>query len=501
MSWNLLGRAAVAAFVTAIHLPFYFWDRKKGKHVGFTRQSAPPILFLLFFPPFYFLSRSIFLIQYFLSFLISYAVYSALLLALTPLLRKRYSAELCADLWLLPNISYYLFLFSFDFHKPFVILRVGRIWFLALLGLWMAGFLVVLVWKIFSHFRFRRRLLRRAEQDDHLSYVYVEQRSKILSEKEQERYRLPNREQVVYSPDAVSPLTIGLFKRRIVVPRRYYTDEELDLILRHEATHLIRRDNHTKFFLSFMSACYWFLPNSWIGLSRAAEDLELCCDEIATEDLNPEERKQYAELLLSNAGTAPGFTTCLSASASGLRYRLRRILHPIKAKSGVALLAAVMFLFLFGLQAVGLAPGVGSLDRVAFAKISDPETVVMSFCEEEDRWLWDVFPCDEAALHTVLADIEVYRADGYLDEVQVFQEPLKLAFMVFDGSLAAVITCYESFATVDVYKVYSGRGGVFLHLDPQNREWKRDRLQQTYLYAAAPDWDALYALAEARTID
>lgn len=48
-------------------------------------------------------------------------------------------------------------------------------------------------------------------------------------------------------------------------------------------------------------------------------------------------RRQYAELLLQTAGDERGFTTCLSATAGALRYRLRNIMTPGKKRTGAIL--------------------------------------------------------------------------------------------------------------------------------------------------------------------
>ena len=489
-------RAVAIIWCVCIYLLPFLPERKRGEHFGPTAWVFLPIILLIAIPGALLLNESFVYAQEFFSFLMSYAVYSALLLALTPLLRKRYSAECCANFWLLPNISLFFLIFGRELLQPFAVLRIGRVWFWALLGVWAAGFLGVLDWKIVSHLRFRRRLLKRAGQDDYLSYVYVEQRYSILTELEKKRNHLPNRNAIVYSPDAVVPLSIGLFKRRIVLPKRYYEEEDLNLILRHETTRLLRDDNGTKFFLTFLSACYWFLPFSWLGLSRAADDLELCCDEIATARLTPEERKRYAELLLSNAGSAPGFTTCLSASAAGLRYRLQRILHPVKAKSGRILAIAAAILFMFSLMLVCFAPGVGGLDNVTFSKVPDAQVVRMRFGEEEKTREWDSYACDEAALRDALSQIEAYRADNCLDGKQDKWGEVKFALTLIGGTRAVQITFWENAAFADYYKVRpDSTGGAILKDDDQGRAWKTDGTKQTFLYDAPPDWDALLALA------
>ena len=56
------------------------------------------------------------------------------------------------------------------------------------------------------------------------------------------------------------------------------------------------------------------------GISRAAVKRA----ETVLLDADSSVKRQYAGLLLKTAGDERGFTTCLSASAGALRYRLKR---------------------------------------------------------------------------------------------------------------------------------------------------------------------------------
>ena len=58
-------------------------------------------------------------------------------------------------------------------------------------------------------------------------------------------------------------------------------------------------------------------------------------------------RKKYAGLLLKAAGEPIGFTTCLSASAQSLRYRMRSTLDEKKKRIGTWVLFFVMFFSCF----------------------------------------------------------------------------------------------------------------------------------------------------------
>lgn len=293
--------------------------------------------------------------------LLSLFALTLLLLALTPLLRKRFSAGDCAELWLLPGllmgVSVYFFRMPFT---PWLVIRLPRTLLTVLLAVWIAGFLVVLGWKVLSHLRFRESILRGAVPASEADHALFREVWNPLSG---ENKRLGQRLRIVRSPAAVSPLSVGLFPRTtcLVLPQREYSEAELRLIFRHECLHLLHRDNAAKFSIAFLCAAGWFIPSLWPGLRRASEDLELRCDEEATAGMGEEQRRAYAALLLENAGTAEGFTTCLSASASGLRYRLGRVLRPETRRSGLAVIALLSALFVFSLWSVGAAMDVGTV--------------------------------------------------------------------------------------------------------------------------------------------
>lgn len=281
-----------------------------------------------------------------------------LLLVLTPLLRKGFSAEGCALLWLIPGVSCFfcMLLYSGNALRPLRVLWLPRWSWILLFGLWAAGFLVVMVWRIRSHNQFRKTLLQDAELAPEAEQAILSGVQKGLSFRKKYQGGLPK---LYRSPAATAPLSVGLLDPCLVLPCREYSPDELRMIFWHELLHLYRGDNRTKLDLTIICAAGWFLPSLWLGMKKASEDLELCCDEIATEDFDEARRMEYSALLLSNAGTSKGFTTCLSASASGLRYRMARVLHRKKRLFGIlpaALLAAIV-VFLFGVVNLGASTG------------------------------------------------------------------------------------------------------------------------------------------------
>ena len=345
-----LPAALFCGAITALILGAARIVQKKGQHryTSLIPHLGKYLLFALFLPIIMevFGSRTL-PITFVANVFLSAVLCTLLLLVLTPLLRKIFSAEGCAMLWLIPGLScFFCMLFSSgNGMLPLRVLWLPRWSWLLIFGLWAAGFLGVLFWKIRSHLLFRKSLLRDAELAPEEEQAILSGVQKGLSFQKKYQGILPK---LYRSPAATAPLSVGLIDPCLVLPCRDYSPDELRMIFWHELLHLYRGDNRTKLDLTIICAAGWFLPSLWLGMNKASEDLELCCDEIATEDYDETRRREYSALLLSNAGTSRGFTTCLSASASGLRYRMARILHRKKRLFGIlpaGLMAAVIVLF------------------------------------------------------------------------------------------------------------------------------------------------------------
>ena len=267
-------------------------------------------------------------------------IYYVLLLAMMPRLRRWVSARVCAMLWLLPD---WLYVFAGRPDRPtdgkMLVLHAPGVLVYVLLAIWAVGAVGVMVWKSGSHLAFRRRILKNAVPvtDGQTLHVW---------EAELERAWIRKcRWKLVRSEAVTTPLSIGLFNRttRVVLPMRDYTQEELSLVLRHEIIHISRRDPGAKFFLAFCTAMCWFNPLMWAAMRKSADDFELSCDESVLLDEPSPVRRQYAELLLQTAGDERGFTTCLSATAGALRYRLKAVMKPEKKRTGAILVGLTLF--------------------------------------------------------------------------------------------------------------------------------------------------------------
>lgn len=353
------------------------------------------------------------------------SLYYALLLPALPWLRRHFRARACAMLWLLPN---YLYLWQQDLPRPLLVLHCGEPLLRGLFALWALGVVSVLGYYVLSHLLFRRSLLKEATEvcETSIRRVFEEEVERAAFKKP--KFRL------MRSSAIETPLTIGLFARRVrlLLPDKSYSEEELRLIFRHELIHIGREDAWSKFFLCFCTAMCWFNPLMWRAMGRSAEDMELSCDETVLLEADETERRRYAELILNTAGDSRGFSTCLSASAKALRYRLRSIMQPRKRRGGALLIAGLFCLLSMSCGYVALAYGEETLPL--------PDEAELYHVSNEDFMSRTVICTDEAALLDYLRSLPLQHITGgydYHGEAQrslQFQLPRGTAMLRLQGN-------------------------------------------------------------------
>ena len=297
-------------------------------------------------------------------------LYTSILALLAPYLRKRLTATASVTLWFVPNVLYFFLIAGSGiayYNAPICVVAVPGFLLSAVMVTWMTGFLIVMGRSITAHCRYKKLLFKESRPvPDAVRQLFEDvKREMQVPEINQEvapgdsMYSVP-----VISPATNTPLAIGFWKPCVVLPEKEYTEEELRLIFRHELIHMVRGDSWTKYHLLLCRALCWFLPLAGKAADRAAEDMELSCDETVLRDLDEEVKTEYGRLILSTASNAAGFTTCLSASAEGMKYRLQRILSNEKRGKGLLLIALASFLLIFGFGLVSFATDIGTMESI-----------------------------------------------------------------------------------------------------------------------------------------
>jgi beta-lactamase regulating signal transducer with metallopeptidase domain len=294
----------------------------------------------------------------FLPLLVLAAVYYAALYGSVPLLRKRFRATGIAALWLVPCILPYNFVSGMTRNRPLFWIRLGpaaagivRIVLIAYGIVALALFLRAVI----AHVRYRSDVLKGV-----CSLTGTEARAVLEEEANAIGAFEKGIPDAMISPAVDVPLAIGFTRKSTVIllPRAGYTPDELRLIFRHELIHIARGDCMAKLDLAFVSAVFWPVPLIRKTAERCAEDLELSCDEIVLRNATEAERRLYARLILSRPAESEGFSTCLSAGAESLKYRLKQVTEPAEKRPGALLVCAALLVMILLFRTVGLSvPG------------------------------------------------------------------------------------------------------------------------------------------------
>ena len=95
------------------------------------------------------------------------------------------------------------------------------------------------------------------------------------------------------------PCCVGLFHKRILLPTKEYSDEELYYILLHEYTHLKNNDVLTKLLINSICAVYWWNPLVYLLRKDMQQSLEIRCDGLVSKKMDSVSRSNYLAVMLA----------------------------------------------------------------------------------------------------------------------------------------------------------------------------------------------------------
>ncbi len=155
------------------------------------------------------------------------------------------------------------------------------------------------------------------------------------------RHRVP----LYISRQAESPLVIGVFRPRIILPEGNFPEEQLRCMVTHELVH-IRRGDHLVRLLSLGLACiHWFNPLVWLALRFSAKDMELSCDEAALSRLGSGAPAAYAGALLDlSVRQHRLLSPLLMFGESNLKTRIKNALSYKKPALWVSVAAVLLLI-------------------------------------------------------------------------------------------------------------------------------------------------------------
>ncbi len=168
----------------------------------------------------------------------------------------------------------------------------------------------------------------------------------LLSDCE-EKLKIKTRVELSCNPLIASPMLIGFFRPRIILPVGELEDKELSYIFVHELTHYKQRDMFYKWLIQIVVCVHWFNPFVYLLEKEVNKSCELSCDEKVLSVLDDKAKREYGDTLISflkssNLYKSSLASVTLTEGAEQLKERLGAIMK-FRKKSKVVIAITAIF--------------------------------------------------------------------------------------------------------------------------------------------------------------
>ena len=168
----------------------------------------------------------------------------------------------------------------------------------------------------------------------------------LLSDCE-EKLKIKTRVELSCNPLIASPMLIGFFRPRIILPVGELEDKELSYIFVHELTHYKQRDMFYKWLIQIIVCVHWFNPFVYLLEKEVNKSCELSCDEKVLSVLDDKAKREYGDTLISflkssNLYKSSLASVTLTEGAEQLKERLGAIMK-FRKKSKVVIAITAIF--------------------------------------------------------------------------------------------------------------------------------------------------------------
>ncbi len=131
-------------------------------------------------------------------------------------------------------------------------------------------------------------------------------------------------------PAVASPMLVGVFRPVILLPDTALTGRALELVLLHELYHLRRGDIPAKMLLMLARAMHWFNPFMRYVARALAYHCEASCDALVVRNTDLDARQYYSETLIGiirrHSGARSVLCTSYYGGVNGMKRRILSIM-------------------------------------------------------------------------------------------------------------------------------------------------------------------------------
>ena len=256
----------------------------------------------------------------------------------------------------------------------------------------------------------------------------------LLSDCE-EKLNIKTRVELSCNPLIASPMLIGFFRPRIILPVGEWEDKELSYIFVHELIHYKQRDMFYKWLIQIVVCVHWFNPFVYLLEKEVNKSCELSCDEKVISVLDDTARREYGDILISflksnNLYKSSLASVTLTEGAEQLKERLGAIMKFRKKSKAIIAITAIftaavcVCFFVTGAYA---APSAANdmktwKDSEILNEILTEDGVYYIFCDgagEDDKPLSSV---SAGSIKFVLVRKDSYTSIGPFDNMETLME-------------------------------------------------------------------------------
>lgn len=152
---------------------------------------------------------------------------------------------------------------------------------------WATGTVSFFLYHIINYIIFKRRI------KPYCKKINIEVLEDVLKD-----MKLKVKPQLLECNKIASPMMIGFLKPTILLPGNHYSKNELYVVLKHELTHFKRGDIWCKLLLIAANSIHWFNPLVYLMVKVANRDLEYSCDDVVVKNSDMNFRKEYSLAIL-----------------------------------------------------------------------------------------------------------------------------------------------------------------------------------------------------------
>jgi beta-lactamase regulating signal transducer with metallopeptidase domain len=196
---------------------------------------------------------------------------------------------------------------------------------------WLVGIAILGAYFVFVYFKCRREFSASLPTDNDFILAW------------REAHKLKRAYSVRISDKIAVPLTYGVFRPVILLPKRVDLSDEkrLSYILVHEFVHIRRFDALTKLVATAALCVHWFNPLVWVMYILLNRDIEISCDEKVVRELGGTPKSAYALMLIGMAERKGAISPLYSSfSKYAIKERVNAIMKNKKI-SMIGILVAV----------------------------------------------------------------------------------------------------------------------------------------------------------------